>query len=271
MEWTSVVAAISLSILAVCSIILTINILRGKRITAFNPEKAHDTKFRIPLSYRFWIIASVVISISTLLYALFTIHPIINLSDGKTQVTSDYYVAILGVLVTALVGWQIFSLIRIEDIRREYRNIEQKSKNAEAKLHGRVSELNADLVLFTATTTITNYKDTKKDCKSLGMCYYLLAQAIINYMLAGKTKVVSPCINLMEVCIYYTHKHDAWSITFDDKNTKIIEEHYLAISSVLKYLTQDERKRIEQMRMSRANKKIQEELRMRAESNLHNE
>lgn len=270
MEWTSPVAAISLGIIAICSIILTTYSLRGKHITVFNSNKVYDTKFRIPLFYRFCIVASVVISISALLYTLFTIHPIINSSDGKTQVTSDYYVAILGVLVTALVGWQIFSLIRIEDIRREYRYIERKSKEAEEKLHDRVSELNADLVMFTATTTMTNYKDTKEGCKSLGMCYYLLAQAIVNYMLAGKTKVVSPCINLMEVCVYYTHKHDAWNITFDDKNTKIIEEHYLAISSVLKYLTQDERKRIEQMRMSRTNKKIQDELRMRAESNLHN-
>lgn len=270
MEWTSIVTAVSLGILAVCSMILTTNILRGKRISAFNSDKTYDTKFRIPLSYRFWIAVSVVISISTLLYALFTIHPIINSSDGKTQVTSDHYVAILGVLVTTLVGWQIFSLIRIEDIRREYRNIERKSKKAEEKLHNRVSELNADLVMFTATTTMTNYKDTKEGCKSLGMCYYLLAQAIVNYMLAGKTKVASPCINLMEVCVYYTHKHDAWDITFDDKNTKIIEEHYLALSSVLKYLTQDERKRIEQMRMSRANKKIQDELRTRVERNLPN-
>lgn len=166
---------------------------------------------------------------------------------------------VLGASVTILVGWQIYSLIQLEDIREGYKSIQNNFLELKQNLDSNSRILNAESTMLHGAHYITWY-NIGSDESALGTAYFMLTHALKNYALERKGDFVGKCLDLMRDCVCITHKNNVWDKAFSDEVDRLAEQDFKVIFKLIGYFTPEQAVLFHQIRQSRLNKKLYVEL-----------
>lgn len=168
-------------------------------------------------------------------------------------------IGILAALATCLVGWQIYSLIELNDIRKNYKRIKIKFLDLKQNLDSNSRILNAESTMLHGAHYITWY-NIGRDESALGTAYFMLTHALRNYALERKRDFVGKCLELMQDCVCITHNNNVWDKAFSDEVDRLAEQDFKVIFKLIGYFTPEQAVLFHQIRQSRLNKKLCEEL-----------
>lgn len=167
--------------------------------------------------------------------------------------------SVLGASVTILIGWQIYSLIELNGIRKNYKRIKIKFLELKQNLDSNSRILNAESTMLHGAHYITWY-NIGRDESALGTAYFMLTHALRNYALERKRDFVGKCLELMQDCVCITHKNNVWDKAFSDEVDRLAEQDFKVIFKLIGYFTPEQAVLFHQIRQSRLNKKLCEEL-----------
>ncbi len=168
-------------------------------------------------------------------------------------------VSVLGAIVTLLVGWQIYSLIRLEDIRHSYNEINIRFLELRQELDRRSLLLNAESSMLHGANYIT-WVNNGADISALGTAYTLLCHALKNYAIAFDKESAGKCIGMMRDCLFRAHEKNAWDKIFDEEVIDRIEADYKVLHNLHSCLNQSDAILLLRVRDSRSNKRLSQEL-----------
>lgn len=206
---------------------------------------------------KWWLGFSLFLSI---LSAIFSTISLCNSNSRNLDVDYIGIVgSVLGASVTILIGWQIYSLIELNGIRKNYKRIKIKFLELKQNLDSNSRILNAESTMLHGAHYITWY-NIGSDESALGTAYFMLTHALKNYALERKGDFVGKCLGLMRDCVCITHKNNVWDKAFSDEVDRLAEQDFKVIFKLVGYFTPEQAVLFHQIRQSRLNKKLCVEL-----------
>lgn len=189
-------------------------------------------------------------------YPLCAICALICLCDMSWRIGADksgFVVGVLAVLVTALVGWQIWQTIvsreEIREMRDNANRIEQRFSFLNTELTSQresVPHLIEATRLFTTANTIRMVAEL--DAVNLREAYATYVEAIIEFLQSNPEDFVDRCLAGMERCriphvgaFNYTPGHDTTFVERCNRN-------YETLEGMFNRLTQEQREQIRRLR-----------------------
>lgn len=150
------------------------------------------------------------------------------LPNKESKTTSwEIVSATLSILVTVLIGWQIFSLIKLESVRKEYRDIDKKTSEAKEEISKELSLQYGDMCLMFGTKYMENFVKGLDDITGVGHAYGMFVQAIRGYLSSdGKEAKIEICLNCMRDCLYFVHQNSAWHLVFNEESYNGLNNDY---------------------------------------------
>lgn len=206
---------------------------------------------------KWWLGCSLFLSILSIIFS------IVSLCNSNSRNLEIDYIGIvggvLGATVTVLIGWQIYSLVKLDSIKENYDKIESKFLELKQNLDSNSRILNAESTMLHGAHYITWY-NIGSDESALGTAYFMLTHALRNYALERKGDFVGKCLGLMRDCVCITHKNNVWDKAFSDEVDRLAEQDFKVIFKLIGYFTPEQAVLFHQIRQSRLNKKLCEEL-----------
>lgn len=173
------------------------------------------------------IVVAIIFSIAAIIMS------ICSLTRNNERVLGfDYLgviVGILALLVTFLVGWQIYSLVRLEQIRLKYNKIQGIIDNAKDEIYNDLIGISAQSSFFFAAQFLNNYTIDRKDFPVIGMAYYMLAHATRGHILCGAEEYKDSCLRYLINCLSIADSNNAWDAIFDDSITSSVDAIYFTL------------------------------------------
>lgn len=206
-----------------------------------------------------WAIIFALAAIIMGVIALATVCP-------RTDLSFDYMgviVGILSLLVTALIGWQIFNLIKIDRLKNSLEMAEQGI--AEVK-----KDAQKDLYLHTALMMAIHSKNSlngfdlnkaSKDYPSVSFAYSMAVAALRYSLEADTPRIAEGCIRTMAICIRIASIFNAWDEIFTKETSELAEKSYYPIMACLTLLTLEQVNNLEQIHYCRKHKQAHPSLR----------
>lgn len=127
-------------------------------------------------------------------------------------------VAILCGLCTVLVGWQLFNIIKLNNIDKRFNDLEESISKSKLDVKKEMCELVAERALIDAAEYVGKFQETNNNIERLGVAYYLCIRAIKNLIACGKTNEIKEAIPIMKKCVFLTHINNAWDKVFTAKS-----------------------------------------------------
>lgn len=172
-------------------------------------------------------------------------------------------VGILAILVTALIGWQIWQAV---DVNKRLKKQEEQfnlfmqdwnevSANSQAVLNqkGQFLEVvqqycDASALMATAMLQSNQVNEfvSEKDC-NFGKAYELYAQALAYYCYNGGLLFVKNCIKGMEKCLDEIDKHNTWD-RFPKERHSNCDKYFGVIKDKMRYFENDTVSRLSRLR-----------------------
>lgn len=206
---------------------------------------------------KWWLGFSLFLSIISAIFA------VISLCNSNSRNLDVDYIGVvgcvLGASVTILVGWQIYSLIKLDDIREGYKSIQNSFLELKQNLDSNSRILNAESTMLHGSHYITWY-NIGSDESALGTAYFMLTHALRNYALERKGDFVGKCLGLMRDCVCITHKNNVWDKAFSDEVDRLAEQDFKVIFKLIGYFTPEQAVLFHQIRKSRLEKCLCAEL-----------
>jgi len=204
-----------------------------------------------------WVcIVLCLVSIGISIVALANVYP------SNAALRWDYLgiiVGIITVLITALLGWQVFSLIKLEEIRKNYKQHEVKFLSLQQDINSKARLLNAESTMLHGAHYLTWF-NTTNDLAALRNAYYMLAHALRNYTLELKKDLARKCIGMMKECVCEVHNNNAWDVVFDDETNNSADQDFTVVFRLIGYLEPNDANLLMQIRKSRKDKFLCPEL-----------
>lgn len=167
--------------------------------------------------------------------------------------------SVLSATVTVLIGWQIYSLIRLEEYRKDYADIDKRILAVRQELEKRSLLLNAESSMLHGANYIT-WVQHGADISGVGTAYWLLCHALKNYAMCFEKESAGKCISMMKDCVIMTNDKNAWNDVFDKEVTDRVEQEYKVIHNLYLHLNEQDSLLLLRVRSSRQNKKLDSEL-----------
>ena len=172
-------------------------------------------------------------------------------------------ISILGTFVAALIGWQIFNLIKIDRLKNSLEMAEQGI--AEVK-----KDAQEDLYLHTALMMAIHSKNSingfdlnkaSKDYPSVSFAYSMAVAALRYSLEADTPRIAEGRIRTMAICIRIANIFNAWDEIFTKETSELAEKSYYPIMACLTLLTLEQVNNLEQIHYCRKHKQAHPSLR----------
>lgn len=177
---------------------------------------------------KWWLFVAVIASIAALICS------IISLCNSNERNTEIDYIgvigAVLGATVTVLVGWQIFSLIKIDGLMQKLESAEERMCSMENKILRKLYSENADIsILQVATLLRPNQISEERRILEMRLAYGVAAQTIRNQLRIEKTEYIDLCLQTMVTGILFAESNNNWERIFNQSATKAFNSVYESI------------------------------------------
>lgn len=214
------------------------------------------------------------IGISLFLSVASTVFSVIAICNTNYRTLEIDYSGIVGSIlsatVTVLIGWQIYSLIKLEEFRNNYNGINHRFIVLKQELDKHSLLLNAESSMLHGSNYIT-WVNNGADVSGLGTAYILLCHALKNYAMVFDKESAGKCITMMRDCVFYAHDKNAWDTIFVDEVNERAEADYKVLQNLHSCLNQDDSVRLIRIKESREKKFLCPELVKEKESQTSNQ
>lgn len=140
MEWTSsIFSAISLGIIAVCAIALVAIFWQRRNTTFTNIER---------------VITWITFILSVIILVLLTAHVV---PERNNKIEFSLLTSVMAILVTVLVGWQVWQAVVAREEIREISNRVAREENRVSRLQTIIEQTNANVETFTENARVLNF------------------------------------------------------------------------------------------------------------------
>lgn len=210
---------------------------------------------------------AIYIILGILLFAVFNLY-----SQGVPYYNDAacFILAGFSVLVTALVGWQIFSLIKLESVRKEYRDIDKKTSETKEEISKELSHQFGDMCFMFGMRYMENFVKGLDNIKGIGLAYGMFVQAIRGYLSSGgRDAKIEMCLNCMVDCLFYVHQNSAWRLAFDEECYNGLNDDYNKLLELIHNMPRAQLNTFEIIHRSRVERQLHSTILASKESPQH--
>ena len=146
--------------------------------------------------------------------------------------SAGLFVSVLGILVTLLVTWQIFTLIDIRQYKKDFEQLRLDIEMEKRIQRRAIREFAAETKLSDAVNVIRTFDAEKRNYEVIGIGYCSLIHALKN-LVYSNTEKIKEVIEWMQICIYLAKLHNAWDKVFPQEIENLSKNEYHFITSPL--------------------------------------
>ena len=184
----------------------------------------------------------------------------------SSQLHADYIGAVVGMLallVTVLVGWQIYTLIEIKAVLRRVRVTENRLSKTEHRIIKRIHKENADVSMAHVFSLIRDLGDNLNESQMLEvrLIYGLSAETLKKQLIVGEMTHIQNCLQVMEIGILFADRLNVWNRLFDETTMAVLNKTYDEIIPLTTFLTLEQKSRLLHIHDSRISQRLHEALR----------
>lgn len=184
----------------------------------------------------------------------------------SSTLNADYIgviIGILAVLVTVLVGWQVFTLIEIKSVLRRVRATENRLSKTEQRIIKKIHKENADVSMVHVFSLIRDLGDNLNESQmpEVRLIYGLSAETLKKQLIVGKMTHIQNCLQVMEIGILFADRLNVWNRLFDETTMAVLNKTYDEIIPLTTSLTQEQKSRLLHIHESRISQRLHEALR----------
>lgn len=174
-----------------------------------------------------WAIIFSLAAIIMAVIALATVCP-------RNDLSLDYMgviVGILSLLVTALIGWQVFNLIKIDRLKDNLETAEKRITEVKKDAQKELYEHSALMMSIHSKDHIGKFDlhAVNKDYASLSFAYSMAVSALRYSLEANTDSITDSCLDTLSVCIRIAHTFKSWDDVFPPKTAAYAEATYYVI------------------------------------------
>lgn len=179
----------------------------------------------------------------------------------SSQLHADYIGAIVGMLallVTVLVGWQVYALIEIKAVLRRMRKAENELSKAENRLLKKIYKENANLSMMQAFSLIRGLENNLNENHILEvrLLYTSCAETLKKQLLANEVAYIHTCLQFMEMGVLFADRLNAWERLFDDTTAAMLNNTFDEIIPLSAPMTQEQKSRLLHIHDSRTSMRL---------------
>lgn len=141
-------------------------------------------------------------------------------------------IGILAALATCLVGWQVYTLIDMRTLRRDFNQLKLDIENEKQIQRNALREFAAETRLLEAGRIIGSFDEKKGNHAVVGIGYCSLIQAL-KLLIGARNEFIDEALGLMKKCIYLAKLYNAWDKMFPDEIEQLSKAEYHFITSGL--------------------------------------
>lgn len=141
-------------------------------------------------------------------------------------------IGVLAALATCLVGWQVYTLIDMRTLRRDFNRLKLDIENEKQTQRNALREFAAETRLLEAGRIIGSFDEKKGNHAVIGIGYCSLIQAL-KLLIGARKEFIDEVLGLMKKCIYLAELHNAWDKMFPDEIEQLSKAEYHFITSGL--------------------------------------
>lgn len=141
----------------------------------------------------------------------------------SSPITADYIgviVGILSLLVTVLIGWQIFTLIKADTILKRVDEAEKNLSETETNIMIKVYKEYANTSALHILSLIRNVSQINEThVIDMRLAYGISAQTLHYQLLAKQNAYIDACLATMENGVRFAERLNVWEDLFDENTT----------------------------------------------------
>lgn len=206
-----------------------------------------------------WAIIFALVAIIMGVIALATVCP-------RTDLSIDYMgviVGILSLLVTALIGWQIFNLIKIDKLNATLMSAKEEIEKAKDEMSAEVRNESAESAMIHLITLSRALNLRRADETQLRLAYALAAKVVFNQLSSKSTTLIESAITVLVAYAQVVDGLGLWDKVFNIDVSKTLDGIFTYILEHSAILNDDQREKFILLNFSRKHKKLHESLRQR--------
>lgn len=167
----------------------------------------------------------------------------------SSQLHADYIGAIVGILailVTVLVGWQVYTLLEIKAVLKRVRRAENNLSKTENRLLKKLYKENANLSMIQAFSLTRGLENNLNENHILEvrLLYTSCAETLKKQLLAKEVAYIHSCLQFMEMGVLFADRLNVWEQLFDDTTTTVLNNTYNDIIPLSSPMTQEQKSRL---------------------------
>lgn len=179
----------------------------------------------------------------------------------SSQLHADYIgviVGMLALLVTVLVGWQVYALIEIKAVLRRMRKAENELSKAENRLLKKIYKENANLSMMQAFSLIRGLENNLNENHILEvrLLYTSCAETLKKQLLANEVAYIHTCLQFMEMGVLFADRLNVWERLFDDTTATMLNNTFDEIIPLSAPMTQEQKSRLLHIHDSRMSMRL---------------
>lgn len=179
----------------------------------------------------------------------------------SSQLHADYIgviVGMLALLVTVLVGWQVYALIEIKAVLSRMRKAENELSKAENRLLKKIYKENANLSMMQAFSLIRGLENNLNENHILEvrLLYTSCAETLKKQLLANEVAYIHTCLQFMEMGVLFADRLNVWERLFDDTTATMLNNTFDEIIPLSAPMTQEQKSRLLHIHDSRTSMRL---------------
>lgn len=156
--------------------------------------------------------------------------------------TASILISSLGVLVTALIAWQIFSLIKVDELMKKLESAEKHVDSMEERILKHLYLENADISAIQIVSILKPAEvGEERHVIERRPAYGLSAQTIRNQLKIKETNYVDLCLQTMIDGLIFAESHNNWGQMFNAKVSTALDLMYESILRLSKPMTLEQK------------------------------
>lgn len=187
----------------------------------------------------------------------------------SSNLHADYIgviVGILAVLVTVLVGWQVFTLIEIKSVLRRVDRAERNLKKSESRIttqiYRQIYKESANTSMLHVFSFMSNIDVSDRGrFVEIRLAYGVSAQTLLYQLLSNEKTYIDKCLQIMILGVQFTSQHNLWDDFFDATTTEVLNNAFIKILPISAGLSQEQKNTLLHIHDSRTSRQLHDTLR----------
>lgn len=187
----------------------------------------------------------------------------------SSQLHADYIGVIVGILtllVTVLVGWQVYTLIEIKSVLRRVNRAERNLKKSESRIktqiYRHIYKESANTSMLHVFSFISNIDVLDREhFVEIRMAYGASAQTLLYQLLSNEKTYIDECLNVMILGVQFASRHNIWEDFFDATTTEVLNNAFIKILPISAGLSQEQKNTLLHIHDSRTSRQLHDTLR----------